>query len=192
MSFYDKYYQEYSDATISLELSHIYDPFLKLLPAQSRILDVGCGPGRDIKFFQSLGHDVTGLDPSKEMVKLAKENTHTEIIHGSIQEINFNTNFDGLWACASLLHVQSNELNSVFDKISQILNPCGVFYCSFKNGDFEGVADDGRYFTYLTEGKLRNHLNSIPVFEIKKIWISNDVRSDKDISWINCLVIKRN
>lgn len=191
MSFYDKYYQEYSDATLNLEMSHVYDPFLKLVPAHSRILDVGCGPGRDIKYFQSLGHFVTGLDPSKEMVKLAKENTHAEIIHGSIQEVVFDKTFDGIWACASLLHVPSKELNFVLTKISKILNPIGVFYCCFKLGDFEGLSEDGRYFTYLTEEKVRSYLNSIEVFEIKKIWISADARLDKEVSWINCLVIKK-
>ncbi len=190
MDYYDKFSREYFEATLNLEMSHFYDPFLKLIHKNARILDIGCGSGRDIKYFMSLGHVVCGVDPSLEMIKLARENTKTEIIHGSIQEVDFQKTFDAVWACASLLHIPSNELDYVFEKISKILSPGGIFYCSFKNGDFEGFAEYGRYFTFLTEDKLTNHLNSISDFEIKKIWISADIRSDKDVTWINCIAIK--
>jgi len=191
MDYYDKYFQQYSNDTMNLDMSGLYEEFLKFLPIKSRILDLGCGPGRDTRYFSNLGYDVTGLDPSIEMVKLARENSNSNIIHGSIQETEFDLNFDGIWACASLLHVPSSELKFVFDKISKILNLGGLFFCCFKYGEFEGVSNDGRYFTFQTEEKLRKHLKSILDFEIKKVWISSDIRNDKMLSWINCLIIKR-
>lgn len=68
----------------------------------------------------------------------------------SVEDIKYNNEFDTIWACASLLHLKSNDLVDVFNKCYKALQDNGVLYVSFKYGDFEGIIDD-RYFTYLTE-----------------------------------------
>jgi len=168
----------------------LYEPFLKLLPNNAKILDLGCGPGRDLKYFKDLGHDVLGIDPSSEMVKLASEYTGAQVIQAKAQKLSYQNEFDGIWACASLLHIPSTELPKVFDSIFRALKSHGVLFCCFKYGDFEGIREDGRYFTYLHEEFLREILSKTPGLSINQIWNSTDLRDKKDLNWINCLLVK--
>ena len=97
--------------------------------------------------------------------------------------------YDGVWACASLLHVKRDELNIIFQRIARSLKTDGVFYCSFKKGEFCGYRS-GRYFTDLTEQELADLLadNFVPI----KIWETVDVRPDRsDQKWVNAIARKR-
>jgi SAM-dependent methyltransferase len=190
MNYYDKFAQDYSQNTLKLDMSHLYGPFLDSLPANAKILDVGCGPGRDLKYFENLGFKVVGIDPSAEMVRLAKEFSNANVIQGKIEDVNFDNEFDGIWACASLLHIPSANLPDVFAKISTLLKLNGAFFCCFKLGQFEGIREDGRYFTYLNDESLTKLVSQVHGLVIQKIWVSNDARDDKSVSWINCLMIK--
>ena len=190
MNYYDKFAQDYSQSTLKLDMSHLYGPFLESMPENAKILDVGCGPGRDLKYFESLGFKVVGIDPSAEMVRLAREFSNANVIHGKIEDVNFDNEFDGIWACASLLHIPSANLPDVFAKISTLLKLNGVFFCCFKLGQFEGIREDGRYFTYLNDESLTKLVSQVHGLVIQKIWVSNDARDDKSVSWINCLMIK--
>jgi SAM-dependent methyltransferase len=190
MTYYDKFAQEYSENTLSLDMSELYVPFLKLLPPKGKILDLGCGPGRDLKYFKDLGHEVLGIDPSAEMVKLVSDYTGAQVIQAKAQKLSYQSEFNGIWACASLLHIPSTELPAVFDNIFLALKSHGVLFCCFKYGDFEGIKEDGRYFTYVHEDSLRAILSKTPGLSINQIWKSIDLRDEKGLSWINCLLVK--
>ena len=101
------------------------------------------------------------------------------------QEVDFKEEFDGIWASASLLHVPSQELKNVLVKLYQSLKSGGVFYASFKYGDFDGERN-GRYFHNLTEETAEE-----AGFKVEKMWITGDVREGReDEKWINILVVK--
>lgn len=105
----------------------------------------------------------------------------------SIEDIEYNNEFEAIWESASLLYLKSNKLVNVFNKCYKALKEKGVMYVSFKYGDFEGIIDD-RYITYLTEETLNNIINQTN-FKIDKLWITQD-KLNRDIKWLNVIIKK--
>ena len=100
------------------------------------ILDLGCGPGRDLRYFRSLGHDATGLDGSKEFVAMARSYSGCEVLRQDFLEIELpESHFDGVFANASLFHVPSQELSKVLLEIFTSLKSRGVLFCSNPRGE---------------------------------------------------------
>lgn len=98
--------------------------------------------------------------------------------------------YDGIWACASILHLNKAELSGVFEKMSRALKKTGIIYTSFKYGDFEGMRN-GRYFTDFTEESFAALLNNIPLLTIEKQWITGDARQGRENEkWYN-IILKR-
>ena len=106
-----RYYNEnaraYFDSTVALDMGKLYGPFLKHLRPGSKVLDAGCGSGRDSLFFKNQGFQVTAFDASKEMVKLASELLDQKVLLMSFEDLSLTEQYDGIWACASLLHVKN-------------------------------------------------------------------------------------
>ncbi|MBQ9256333.1 MAG: class I SAM-dependent methyltransferase, partial [Acidaminococcaceae bacterium] len=96
--------------------------------ASIQILDAGCGSGRDSLFFMRQGYRVTMLDASAAMCRCAEKLTGQKALHKTFAEINFDKQFDGIWACASLLHVSEKELENVLVKFHRALKRDGVLY----------------------------------------------------------------
>ena len=114
-------------------MSATFDPFVKLLPSGAKILDLGCGSGRDSLAFQKRGFNVLAVDGAEEMVK------HTLSLGVPaqqmwIEDIAFMNEFDAIWCCASLVHVKKERLPDVFNRIQQALKPTGIALVSFKKG----------------------------------------------------------
>ena len=126
-------------------MSEQYRFFEKYLKGKGTILDIGFGSGRDSLYFKSKGHDVVAIDPEEEFVKHGKQLGIEHVYQLKAEDIEFNNMFDGIWACASLLHVSSKDLSNVFMKCGRALKDNGIMYTSFKYGDFEGIRN-GRYF----------------------------------------------
>src|SRR5271157_3715002 len=103
------------------------------------ILDVGCGPGRDAKYFMMNGYRVIGIDYSEGMIKEAKR----RVPEGDFQKLDMRSldfdrhTFDGVWACASILHIPKSEVRSVLEEFKQILKPKGVLYVAVTKGEGE-------------------------------------------------------
>ena len=106
--------------------------------------------------------------------------------------IQLDAEFDGIWACASLLHVSRRDLDAVFVRLTRALKSQGVLYLSFKYGDTERF-EQGRFFNDLNETLLKSLLADHPRLEIVKLWITDDVRNDRRGSqqWLNALVRRR-
>lgn len=187
--YYNQHAKEFFAQTVQANMSKHYQPFLERLPQGASILDAGCGSGRDSLAFKQLGYKVTAIDGSKELCKLATKHIGQEVKHMRFQEIDFQDEFDGIWACATLLHVPSKELPQIINRLSRALKKGGICYASFKYGDFEGERN-GRYFYDLTE-KRAEDLFIVGGLVIEKMWITGDVREGRgDEKWLNLLCDK--
>lgn len=122
----------YCDETIDFDLLDIYPRFLANLPEKGHILDLGCGSGRDSKAFLNAGYVVTAMDASNEVATYAEKIIGQPVLVSSFQEISFCDQFDGIWACASLLHCPHSQILDVLDRVVLSLKPNGVAYMSFK------------------------------------------------------------
>ena len=191
LSYYNKNAKQFVSDTIDVTFTETQDVFLDYIPAGASILDFGCGSGRDTKYFLSKGCDVDAIDGSEELCKIASEHTGISVKQMLFDELDVIEAYDGIWACASILHVEKNHLSDVIHRIATATKENGTVYLSFKYGDFEGVKN-GRYFTYLTEESFEEMIQDIPTLTIEKMWISGDVRPGRgDEQWLNLILKKR-
>lgn len=165
----------------------IPDIFLSYLNNNSKILDLGCGVGRDSKYFIEKGYNVTSIDGSKEMCKIAKELSGLKIYEINFLDINYVNEFDGIFACASLLHLSNEDLLVVLKKISCALKQNGILYASFKLGNKNRV-ENGKFYNDMTEEKFLDLCNNINELKIIKTWITKQYKSDT--KFINYIIQK--
>lgn len=186
VDYYNSNAQVFFDDTYQIDMQKLYEPFLKYLPEQASILDLGCGSGRDTLAFKNKGYAVDAIDYSKELVSKATELTGIQVKYQSFYELNEDAIYDGIWACASLLHCERHRLAEVLEKMLQALKPNGVMYMSFKYGGSDREKD-GRQFTDLDEQQAQTLLDQLNDVEILKQWITVDRRPDRDEKWLNIL-----
>lgn len=188
IDYYNNNAAKYYNQTVEMGMEEIIEEFIKYIPADGAILDLGCGSGRDSVYFMEEGFDVTAVDGSKELCELAKIEFGGEVQNMLFEELEFDNVFDGVWACASLLHVKKSELPNILKKISKALVDDGVLYMSVKHGEFEGVRDDRYYSDYRT-GEIKDIFKRFPEFEIIDIYTKRREKTDKQ-SWLNIFVRK--
>ena len=132
LNYYQTNSESFIENTINVDVNDLYRPFLENIPSTGKILDAGCGSGRDTKFFLEKGFNVVAFDNSPNMVRHAAEYTGQEVLLMSFEDIEFKDNFDGIWACASVLHVPENNIFTVLSKFADALKDDGILYTSFK------------------------------------------------------------
>lgn len=190
LSYYNTRSASFVEHTLSADMSTTRNRFTALLPANAYILDLGCGSGRDAKAFLDAGYRVDAIDGSEELCKYARAYTGIDVRCMRFQELDMKETYDGIWACASLLHLPEKELEEVLRKVGTALKMGGILYTSFKYGDFSGMRD-GRFFTDFTEDSLREFLRKFPEFSIEERWITSDVRPGREEEkWINILLLR--
>ena len=190
LEYYNQCAKDYNELTLNIEFEHKREMLLKYLKPGAHILDLGCGSGRDSKAFLQKGYQVTAVDGSKELCKIASENIGQEVICQLFDELEETNTYDGVWACASLLHLPTDELKKVIQKVEQSLKKGGYFYASFKYGEFEGERD-GRYFNDFTEESFKNLLAEFPNLKIQEVEVTTDVIPGREnVSWLNLIMKK--
>ena len=186
IEYYDNNAAQFCGGTITADMNECRDRFTAYLKPGQKILDAGCGSGRDIIAFRKAGFEADGFDASAEICRIASENTGLEIRQQRFEDLEGTAEYDGIWACASLLHVRRQDLSDVLKKLRRLLKKGGVLYVSFKYGDGE-TERGGRYFNNLSEEKLAKILQSAG-FEIKEIFVTQDVRADRPgEKWVNAI-----
>jgi SAM-dependent methyltransferase len=191
VAYYDAHAARYAADTMRLDMSGLYEAFLALIPPGGHILDAGCGPGRDSLAFLRRGYRVTAFDASAEMAGLAAKVTGLNVAVLRLQDLAYEEQFDGVWACASLLHVPRREMGSVVCRLTRALRPGGVLYVSFKFGQEEGCRD-GRFFNDYTDMSVRDLIGQDRCLQVIDIWFTQDLRPERrGEAWTNALARKR-
>lgn len=191
INFYDKNAEAYAALTVTADMSRAYEKFLAYLPHGAKVLDVGCGSGRDSLFFMRQGYRVTMLDASAAMCRCAEKLTGQKALNKTFAEIHFEKQFDGIWANASLLHVPEQELEKVLKILYRALKDDGVLYASWKYGEAER-RDGERFYCDMTEEKLKKLLRRIGCFVCREVWVSEDVLPlHREQRWLNVVLGKK-
>lgn len=191
IKYYDDNAKAYYEDTINADLSGLYKPFLRHLAPEAKVLDAGCGSGRDSLFFKSRGFSVTAFDASAEMVKATSDLIEQEVLQMTFEELKLPEQYDGIWACSSLLHVNRNDLLPVLINLSDSLKQTGVFFMSFKYGDQEYLSGE-RYFNCMTEDSFGMLISGIPQLRIDLLRVTGDVRPGRDKElWLNAYLVRQ-
>ena len=191
IKYYDDNAGRFISSTGNVEMSKQLTWFLDRLPQGAHVLDWGCGSGRDAKSMMNADYIVTASDASEAMCAAASELTGLCVRNESFNELNDSSTFDGIWANASLLHVPMVELPAIFGIAARALKQEGIFYASFKLGDFEGVRN-GRWFTFMDESRLSLVLDKVPSLRLVETMVTEDARKERAGEiWLNCLMLKQ-
>lgn len=188
LDYYNTNAQEYFSKTINVDMVDKYSRFLKYLPKESNILDFGCGSGRDSLFFIKNGYKVTAVDGCKQLCKLASRYIGQSVKNIDFLDFNSVNTFDGIWACASLLHVDKETFLKILKNLFTSLKENGVIYLSLKLGADYSSYEGDRFFTYYSEETLYNLLKEIKL-SVLEDFRTNDVLN-RDIQWINLILRK--
>lgn len=190
LDYYNTNATTFASSTRSVDFTQTQDKFLHLLPPAASILDFGCGSGRDTKYFLDAGMCVDATDGSEELCKLASEYTGIPVRQMLFEELDAKAQYDGIWACSSILHLPKAVLQDVFKKMLEALKEHGVIYTSFKYGTFEGERN-GRLFTDFTEETFQKFSVDIEGMQIEEMWITGDVRPGRgEERWLNLILRK--
>ncbi|ENN97387.1 MULTISPECIES: class I SAM-dependent methyltransferase [Pseudoalteromonas] len=188
LNYYNQNAQTFSDSTLNVDMSALYREFLPYVVQNGHVLDAGCGSARDAAYFKSQGFSVSAFDASPALAELASSYLQQPVEVKTFQELECVNKYDGIWCCASLLHVPKAELPQVFLNLQNALKPNGVLYVSFKYGTQERE-HNGREFTDLTEQLLSSLLNQHTQLSIIKHWQSVDQRPGRESEvWLNALI----
>lgn len=191
--YYNQHAEIFSESTLQVDMSPLYDAFLPLVAKGGSILDAGCGSGRDSLAFSQLGFNVTAFDASAVLVDFARDYSGVAVQHTTFQNFRTSDVYDGIWCCASLLHVPLPELTAVFEKLHHALKASGILYVSFKYGTATDTPrqHNGRLFTDMDEAGLNHILANIPTLTLHKTWITGDQRPGRENEkWLNALLLK--
>ena len=167
---YERTAEDFRNGTQDHDVSQNYRALLEAIEGDPpfSILDLGCGPGRDLRHFRSLGHDATGLDGSKEFAAMARSFSGCEVLHQDFFAMDLpESRFDGVFANASLFHVPSQELPRVLLELSRTLKPRGVLFCSNPRGNNEEGLSGDRYSCFFDLTTWRDFVTAAGFMEVR-------------------------
>ena len=171
----------------SLVLDALWE-FLSRIKEGGTILDYGSGSGRDSAYFINKGFSVDSLDGSAEMKAQAERLFGIKVKLASFLSLEEKDKYDGIWAQASILHLEEHDLRVALTLIERALKRDGVFYSSFRKGEGDGY-ENGRWYTNMTE---RRFLSFLPAkLYVEKIWESQDVRPGVSRTWLSIICRKK-
>ena len=169
LNYYDKVSESYWLGTQTHDVSQNISALMNAINGSPpfTIVDLGCGPGRDLKTFRELGHQAIGIDGSSSLADMATKYSGCEVWHQNFLELDFaRVNLDGVFANASLFHVPRTVLPNVLRKIYTALKKGGVLFCSNPRGNNEERFTNGRYGCFYDLATWRDYLLSTGFIEL--------------------------
>ena len=169
IAYYDRFARAFWGGTRHHDVSQNHAALLDAIegdPPHS-ILDLGCGPGRDLSHFRSLGHEAVGLDGSRQFVAMARSHSQSEVLHQDFLAMRLpESRSDGVFANASLFHVPSQEMPKVLLELLNTLKPRGVLFSSNPRGNNEEGLSDDRYACFFDLDTWRDYVTSARFVEV--------------------------
>lgn len=193
IDFYNREATRYKEERNEIKgFDEVYKPFINRVKPNGKILDFGCGSGRDSMFFKEHDYEVVALDESKEMCEITRKLCNIEVKEMFFEDFNEVNTYDGIWACASLLHLPKEKLIPILKNLSSALKDNGYIYTSFKYGNFEGIRNE-RYFLDMTEESFGELISEIPELEVVETYQTNGLLSSQIRKhWLNIILKKKN
>jgi len=191
IGFYDENAEDFFQRSVDADMARGHADFTALVAAGGRILDAGCGSGRDSLAFARLGFRVTPMEASAKLAALASAHTGLPVEVMTFDQIAWREEFDGVWACASLLHVPRAELPAAVTRLRDALVPGGVLWMSFKYGAQERFANS-RHFTDLDEAGAGPLIEAVGGLSLISLTVTDDAREDRPGErWLSVLCRRR-
>ncbi|MCG2579832.1 MAG: DUF3427 domain-containing protein [Marinobacter sp.] len=190
LGYYENNAAAFVESTFGVAMNELYNEFLPMISEGGHILDAGCGSGRDALYFNQHGYRVTAFDGSKSIAALASQKTKLSVQHRTFSDVSELSAYDGIWACASLLHLPVSEVPDAIERLWRALKPGGAFYMSFKVGSGERE-HHGRHFTDANETLVEQWAHSLSELEACRLWCTDDQRPGRDEQWLNILLSKQ-
>ena len=185
--YYDEHAKEHADRTVSVDMHQAYEQILESVPRGGKILDAGCGSGRDTKFFADRGYQVTAIDASPGYADETFQRTGISVRVLTFQELDYESAFDGIWASASLLHVPRIQFVEVLNRLANALKRTGVMYVSVKEGTEERFDENNRYFNDMTEVTFRQQVSKTSSLTVVKLWLTKG-RVEVNQTWVSAML----
>jgi 2-polyprenyl-3-methyl-5-hydroxy-6-metoxy-1,4-benzoquinol methylase len=187
IGFYEQNAEEFFRRSVDADMARGHEEFTALLSPGAHVLDAGCGSGRDALAFSRAGFQVTAIEASPSLAALARAHTGLPIQVMTFDQADWRETFDGVWACASLLHVPRAQLAPVVRRLRDALKPGGAFWMSFKYGTEERQAGERR-FTDLDEAGAAALLVEAGGLALISVHVTEDVRTERSGDrWLSIL-----
>ncbi len=182
IQFYDNHTEEFASTANNVNMLRNYEHFLKYVPKGGSIVDMGCGSGRDLKYFAEAGYAASGVDASEGMCKVAHSYSGCPVVCCDALSWAPESKIDAIWANGSLLHLKVDEIVSFLKTKMDYLKPDGVIYFSMKAGISEGFDQTGRYFTPFSESIIDSVLAEGRIKVIER-WTETDSLGREGFHW---------
>jgi SAM-dependent methyltransferase len=182
---YDQHAAEIAERFWGVELTRSWEAFLSALTPQARIIDIGCGAGRDVYHFIGQGASAFGLDTSAGLLGEAVKRGAPVFAQADMRALPLApTAFDGAWLCASLLHLPREAVPGILRGVHRCLKPGGMLYISLKKGTGEGweTREGPRFFSYYSTSEIEQMVTQAG-FALRQTWLD----PAKEHTWINLL-----
>jgi len=190
VEWYENNFKSYIDKHAGDDLEDLIGDFLTHVPAGGKVLDVGCGGGRDSLVMINRGYDVTLLDASLNMCISAHELTGAPYLNMDMELIEDHEKYDGIWACASLQHVPYDRQTKIWKRLRDALKPDGVIYASYHYGTGFKVEHSKYYFT-TTGDVISAIIKESGTWDNIEVWMTKELVKGREEHWVNVFALKR-
>ncbi len=188
VDYYEIYAERYVDGTVSVDMSDSLLRFVRHVRPGGRIVDLGCGSGRDLRWLREQGFQAEGIDASAALCRLADAHAGVPVRQVRIETWTPGARVDGIWANASLLHLGMQAIAAFFGRLSSLLAPGGAAFFAFKSGIATGWDGSGRFFTNFTKADLRRVLDGHPDLVLLDCWEGADKLERTGYVWLSFIL----
>ncbi|MBR4745832.1 MAG: methyltransferase domain-containing protein [Desulfovibrio sp.] len=188
VDYYEANAQRYVNGTVHVDMSDTLLRFVRHVRPGGRIADLGCGSGRDLRWFREQGFQAEGIDASAALCRLAEAHAGVPVRQIRIEDWRPRERVDGIWANASLLHLGMEAIAAFFGQLSSLLAPGGAAFFAFKSGIPTGRDGSGRFFTSFTKADLDRLLDGHPELVLLESWESRDKLERAGFVWLSFIL----